>query len=97
MDVVVLQMAAVPGDVAGNVAAVVALAATHGHGADLVVTPELVTSGYDLDLLGTDGLDLAHSLDGPAVAAVAAVAAETGRRSCSGCSSATATRSTTAP
>lgn len=78
MDVVVLQMAAAPGDVAGNVAAVVALATTHGHGADLVVTPELVTSGYDLELLGTDGLDLAQPLDGPAVAAVAAVVAETG-------------------
>lgn len=76
--VTALQMAAVPGDVAGNVSSVVELARVHGPGADLVITPELVTSGYDLDLLAAQGLDLAQTADGPAVAAVASAAADTG-------------------
>jgi predicted amidohydrolase len=75
--VAVLQMSATPGDVDGNVAAVVALVRQYGADADLVVTPELVTSGYDLDLLATSALDLAQPLDGPAVAAVAAAATAT--------------------
>ena len=37
--VVALQIEAEPGDVAGNVAAVVELAHLHGPDADLVVTP----------------------------------------------------------
>jgi predicted amidohydrolase len=71
-------MQATPGDVDGNVAATVALIREHGPGSDLVVTPELVTSGYDLDLLASAGRRLAQPVDGPAVAAVAAAAAETG-------------------
>jgi predicted amidohydrolase len=70
-------MQATPGDVDGNVAATVALIRAHGPGCDLVVTPELVTSGYDLDLLASAGRRLAQPIDGPAVAAVAAAAAET--------------------
>jgi predicted amidohydrolase len=76
--VVALQMSATPGDVEGNVAAVVELVRTHGAGADLVVTPELVTSGYDLDVLASDALALAQPVDGLAVAAVATAAADTG-------------------
>jgi predicted amidohydrolase len=78
MKVVALQMAATPGDVAGNIAAVVELANLHGRGADLVVTPELVTSGYDLELLGSAGRELAEPLDGPSVSTVAEVAADIG-------------------
>jgi predicted amidohydrolase len=78
MRVVALQMEATPGDVAGNVAALVELVHSHGRGADLVVTPELVTSGYDLELLGSAGLDLAEPLGGPSVATVADVAADVG-------------------
>ena len=76
--VVVLQMEAAPGDVAGNVAAVVELAHLHGRDADLVVTPELVTTGYDLELLGAAGTDLAEPLDGASVSTIAEVAADTG-------------------
>ena len=78
MKVVVLQMEAAPGDVAGNVAAVVELAHRYGPDADLVVTPELVTTGYDLDLLGAAGTELAEPLDGASVSTVAEVAADTG-------------------
>jgi predicted amidohydrolase len=76
--VTVLQMSATPGDVDGNVAATVALIREHGPGCDLIVTPELVTSGYDLDVLAASGRRLAQPLDGPAVAAVSGAAAETG-------------------
>jgi predicted amidohydrolase len=76
--VVALQVAATPGDVAGNVAAVAELAQLHGRGADLVVTPELVTSGYDLELLAEAAPDLAEPLSGPSVSTIADVAAETG-------------------
>src|SRR5688572_11279440 len=71
-------MPATPGDVDGNVAATVALIEQHGSGCDLVVTPELVTSGYDLDVLASAGRRLAQPLDGPAVAAVVGAAARTG-------------------
>jgi predicted amidohydrolase len=76
--VVALQVAATPGDVDGNVTAVVELARVHGRDADLVVTPELVTSGYDLELLRAAGTNLAEPLDGPSVAAIADVAVDTG-------------------
>lgn len=76
--VTALQMQATPGDVDGNLAATLALIGEHGPGCDLVVTPELVTSGYDLDLLASAGRRLAQPLDGPAVAAVSSAAAQTG-------------------
>jgi predicted amidohydrolase len=83
--VTALQMQATPGDVDGNIAATLALIREHGPGCDLVVTPELVTSGYDLDVLASAGRKLAQPVDGP------------GRRSCSDCSSWTATTCSTAP
>ncbi|MGH3440672.1 MAG: carbon-nitrogen hydrolase family protein [Nitriliruptorales bacterium] len=43
---------------------------------DLVVAPELVTTGYDVDRLLADGPDLAEPLDGPSVTLVAELARE---------------------
>ena len=65
--VVVLQMAAAPGtSPATSPPSSSSLASTGA--ADLVVTPELVTTGYDLELLGEAGPDLAEPLDGASVA-----------------------------
>jgi predicted amidohydrolase len=50
----------------------------HADGAPLVVAPELVTSGYDLDVLARRGRELAEPLDGPTSARVAELAAQTG-------------------
>lgn len=47
-------------------------------GADLVVTPELVTTGYDLAMIDQRGAELAEPLDGPTVAAVAEEATRLG-------------------
>lgn len=76
LDVVALQLAARPGDVAGNVENVLAALHAHGAGADLVVTPELVTTGYDLEMFDERGRQLAEPLDGPTVTAIAKAAAE---------------------
>lgn len=78
VEVVLLQMAARAGDVAGNVAEVEHLVRTHGRDADLVVLPELVTTGYDLQLLAERGAELAEPLDGPSVSQVRAAGREVG-------------------
>ena len=62
--VAVLQTAAEPGEVAGNVDRLVALIDEHGPNVDLVVAPELATTGYDLDVLAARGLELAEPADG---------------------------------
>lgn len=73
MRVVLAQLAAAPGDVAANVAAVRETVDAH-RGADLVVFPELFLGGYLLDAIG----ELAVELDGPELAAVRAAAAAAG-------------------
>ncbi len=78
VEVVALQMAAPAGDLAGNVDRFAELAREHANGADLVVGPELVTSGYDLDVLARRGRELAEPLDGPTVARVSAIAKHSG-------------------
>ena len=65
-----LQMAARPGDLPANVDRLAELARKHAAGAELVVAPELVTSGYDLEL--------AEPLDGPTAARVSELATEVG-------------------
>lgn len=74
VEVAVLQFAATPGDVADNVARVVRAVREHGPTADLVVTPELMTTGYDLDLVRTRGHELAEPSDGPSVQQLTAAA-----------------------
>jgi predicted amidohydrolase len=74
----VLQMAAHPGDLPANVDRLAELVAKHADGAELVVAPELVTSGYDLDVLARRGRELAEPLEGPTAARVSELAAEVG-------------------
>jgi predicted amidohydrolase len=74
----VLQMAARPGDLPDNVDRLAELVEKHAGGAELVVAPELVTSGYDLDVLARRGRELAEPLDGPTAARVSELAAEVG-------------------
>jgi predicted amidohydrolase len=74
----VLQMAAHPGDLPANVDRLAELVAKHADGAELVVAPELVTSGYDLDVLARRGRELAEPLDGPTAARVSELATQTG-------------------
>jgi predicted amidohydrolase len=62
--VAVLQLASVPGEVAANVSRIVELVEQHGPDVDLVVAPELATTGYDLDLLSVRGRELAEPTDG---------------------------------
>jgi predicted amidohydrolase len=71
-------MAAHPGDLPANVDRLAELVGKHADGAELVVAPELVTSGYDLDMLARRGRELAEPLDGPTAARVSELAAEVG-------------------
>lgn len=77
IEVVALQMSARPGDIAGNVERFARLTRQYGEGADLIVAPELMSSGYDLDLLAERGKELAEPLDGPTVSVAQELAAET--------------------
>ena len=73
-----LQMAARAGDLTANVDHFAELVRKHAGGAELVVAPELVTSGYDLEVLARRGRELAEPLDGPTAARVSELATETG-------------------
>src|SRR4029453_11075202 len=78
IDVVVLQMAAHPGEPSANVDRLAELVRRHADGAELVVAPELVTSGYDLDVLARRGWELAEPLDGPTAARGSELATQAG-------------------
>jgi predicted amidohydrolase len=78
IEVVVLQMAARAGDLTANVDRFAELVREHARGAELVVAPELVTSGYDLEVLARRGRELAEPLDGPTAALVSELATRTG-------------------
>ena len=71
-------MAAPPGDLAANVDRLAELVRKHAGEGELVVAPELVTSGYDLELLARHGRELAEPLDGPIAARVSELATQTG-------------------
>ena len=73
-----LQMAAHPGELPANVDRLAELVRKHADGAELVVAPELVTSGYDLEVLARRGRELAEPLDGPTAARVSELARRTG-------------------
>ena len=73
-----LQMTAHTGELPTNVDRFAELVRKHADGAALVVAPELVTSGYDLEVLARRGRELAEPLDGPTAARVAELATETG-------------------
>jgi predicted amidohydrolase len=74
----VLQMAASPGDLAANVDRLAELVREHAAAGALVVAPELVTSGYDLEVLARRGPELAEPLDGPIAARMSELATQTG-------------------
>lgn len=76
MRVAALQLAAVSGAVERNLARFAELARERAAGADLIVAPELLPSGYDLDMLAADGPRLAEALDGPTVTLTAELAAD---------------------
>jgi predicted amidohydrolase len=78
IEVVVLQMAAPPGDLAANVDRLAELLRKHAGEGELVVAPELVTGGYDLEVLARRGRELAEPLDGPIAAQVSELATQTG-------------------
>jgi predicted amidohydrolase len=71
-------MAAHTGELPANVDRLAELVCKHADGAELVVAPELVTSGYDLEVLARRGRELAEPLDGPTAARVSELATETG-------------------
>lgn len=77
LDVAALQLAAAVGQPRRNVDRYVA-AARSAAGADLIVTPELVTTGYDLAVVRERGHELAEPAGGPTVALTAELAAELG-------------------
>lgn len=69
-----LQLEARFGDVAANRDALERAIRDLPDPVDLVVAPELVTTGYDVDGLLAQGPDLAEPLDGPSVALVSELA-----------------------
>jgi len=75
--VAAIQFAPIFGDVAGNLD-VIARRVRGAAGADLIVVPELATTGYDLDRLATDGARLAERADGPSTTRLSDLAAEAG-------------------
>ena len=74
--VAALQLAAVPGAVDRNLARFAALAREQCAGADLIVAPELLAAGYDLDMLAAEGPALAETLDGRTITLAGELAAE---------------------
>lgn len=77
-DVVALQLAPEPGEVEANLALLAQAVRALEPGADLIVAPELVNTGYDLGVLGARGPELAEMLDGPTIALLSELAAEHG-------------------
>lgn len=78
VDVAALQLAAEPGAIERNLARFAQLAREHAAGCDLIVAPELLAAGYDLELLARDGAALAEPLEGRTVELTAALSAELG-------------------
>lgn len=76
MDVAVVQLDALPGDVPGNLARLLDTVRSHGPAVDLMVAPELSLTGYDLELVRSRGADLAEAADGPSLWRLAQACAE---------------------
>lgn len=76
VEAVALQLAPTFGDVEGNLARLAAAVRDLPGKVDLVVAPELYTSGYDLAGFAARGDDLAESLDGPTVGLARTLAAD---------------------
>ena len=78
VEVAAVQLAAVPGAVERNLARFAELVRGGAAGADLVVAPELLPSGYDLGVLAARAGELAEPLDGRTVTLTAGLAGELG-------------------
>jgi len=78
IDLVALQLAAEPGALDLNRSRLEDALSRHASEGALVVAPELVTSGYDLDEIDLRGRELSEPRDGPTVALLRDVASETG-------------------
>jgi predicted amidohydrolase len=76
VEVAALQLPAEPGEVAGNRDRFVRAVRDLAGPVDLIVTPELSITGYDLALIDERGAELAEPLDGPSVGAAVELAAE---------------------
>jgi predicted amidohydrolase len=69
-------MSSTPGDIAGNTDQFLQMVRDIDGPVDLIVTPELAISGYDLGLIGHRGGGLAEPVDGPSVSLAIGLAAE---------------------
>ena len=73
--VAAVQFEAKVGDRAGNLARFERLVADHADRLDLMVFPELFTTGYDLDAIRAEGADLADTIPGRTTELATALAA----------------------
>ena len=73
-----LQLSATFGDVEGNLHRLAEAVRDLEGEVDLIVTPELYSTGYDLRGLDQRGADLAEPLDGPSVKLIGELARERG-------------------
>jgi predicted amidohydrolase len=78
LEVAALQLEAVPGDRNRNLERFERAVREDCGGVDLIVTPELLNVGYDLDRIGRNPDGLAESLDGPTVTLARRLAHECG-------------------
>lgn len=78
VEVVALQLEAAPGDRDRNLERFERAVREDCGGADLIVTPELLNVGYDLDRIGRNPDGLAESVDGPTVTLARSLAHECG-------------------
>jgi predicted amidohydrolase len=73
--VAAVQFEARVGDRAGNLVRFERFVAEHAERLDLMVFPELFSTGYDLDVIRTDGAELADTIPGRTTELAAALAA----------------------
>lgn len=78
MEVVAVQLRARPGDRRANLERLADVVRALDGAPDLVVAPELVNSGYDLDVIGARGMELGEGRHGPTASLASELAAETG-------------------
>jgi predicted amidohydrolase len=78
VEVAALQLVAEPGDPEANRARFATAVRERCRGADLIVAPELTSSGYDLDEIDRRGHELAEPLDGPTARLASCLASELG-------------------
>ncbi|MQA75398.1 MAG: nitrilase, partial [Solirubrobacterales bacterium] len=78
IEVAAVQVTARPGEVERNLERFARAIREHARGAELIVGPETLAAGYDLELIDARGAALAEDLDGPTATLTRELAAETG-------------------